>query len=144
MQPLASLVGSSLYPARMGALLIGVFGLLALLLAAVGLYGVMSCAVSRRTREIGVRMALGARATDVLRLVLREAMTLVVIGMAVGWGLSAALSRLIASFLFGVGPMDAVTFAAIPILLAMVALLASYLPARRAAKVDPMVALRCD
>ena len=144
LQPLVALIGSSLYPARMGAVLIGVFGLLALLLAAVGLYGVMSYAVSQRTREIGVRMALGAQTRDVLRLVLREAMTLVVIGMAIGWGLAAALSRLIASFLFGVGAMDAVTFAAIPILLAMVALLASYLPARRAMKVDPMVALRCD
>ena len=89
-------------------------------------------------------MALGARANDVMRMVVKEAMTLVVIGMAIGWGLAAALSRLIASFLFGVGPMDAATFAAIPILLAVVALLASYLPARRAMKVDPMVALRCD
>ena len=144
LQPMSELIGASLYPARMGAVLIGVFGLLALLLAAVGLYGVISYAVSRRTREIGVRMALGARARDVLRLVLREAMTLVVIGTAIGWGLAAASSRLIASFLFGVGPMDAATFAATPILLAMVALIASYLPARRAMKVDPMVALRCD
>jgi len=144
LQPMSALIGASLYPARMGAVLIGVFGLLALLLAAVGLYGVMSYAVSQRTREIGVRMALGAQARDVLRLVLREAMTLVVIGMTIGWGLAAALSRLIESFLFGVGSMDAVTFAAIPILLTMVALLASYLPARRAMKVDPLVALRCD
>jgi ABC-type antimicrobial peptide transport system permease subunit len=128
----------------MGAVLIGVFGLLALLLASVGLYGVMSYAVSQRTREIGVRMALGARARDVLRLVVKEAMTMVVIGMAIGLGLAAALSRLISSFLFGVGAMDALTFAAIPILLATVALLASYLPARRAAKVDPLIALRCD
>ncbi|MGH9832827.1 MAG: ABC transporter permease [Blastocatellia bacterium] len=144
LQPMSALIGAALYPARMGAVLIGVFGLLALLLAAVGLYGVMSYAVSQRTREIGVRMALGARARDVLKLVVKEAMTLVVVGMAIGWGLSAALSRLIASFLFGVGAMDAVTFAAIPVVLASVALLASYLPARRAMKVDPMVALRCD
>jgi len=144
LQPLVALIGSSLYPARMGAALIGVFGMLALLLAAVGLYGVMSYAVSQRTRKIGVRMALGARARDVLRMVLREAMTLVVIGMTIGWGLAAALSRLIESFLFGVGAMDAMTFIAIPILLALVALLASYLPARRAMKIDPMVALRYD
>jgi putative ABC transport system permease protein len=144
LQPMSALVASSLYPARMGAVLIGVFGLLALLLAAVGLYGVMSYAVSQRTREIGMRMALGARASDVLKLVVKEAMTLVVIGMAIGWGLSAALSRLIVSFLVGVSAMDAVTFAAIPVVLALVALLASYLPARRAMKVDPMVALRCD
>jgi putative ABC transport system permease protein len=144
LRPMSALVASSLYPARMGAALIGVFGLLALLLAAVGLYGVISYSVSQRTREIGVRMALGARASGVLRMVLREAMTLVAIGMAIGWGLAAALSRLIASFLFGVGAMDAATFAATPILLAVVALAASYLPARRAMKVDPMVALRCD
>jgi len=105
---------------------------------------VISYSVSQRTREIGVRMALGALASGVLRMVLREAMTLVAIGMALGWGLAAALSRLIESFLFGVGAMDAVTFAAIPILLAVVALIASYLPARRAMKVDPIVALRCD
>jgi putative ABC transport system permease protein len=144
LQPMSALIGSSLYPARMGATLVGVFGLLALLLAAVGLYGVISYAVSQRTREIGVRMALGARANDVMRMVVKEAMTLVAIGMAIGWGLAAALSRLVASFLFSVGAMDALTFAAIPILLAVVALLASYLPARRAMKVDPMVALRCD
>jgi len=89
-------------------------------------------------------MALGARAGGVLRMLLKEAMMLVAVGMAIGWGLAAALSRLIASFLFGVGAMDAATFAATPILLAAVALAASYLPARRAMKVDPMVALRCD
>jgi putative ABC transport system permease protein len=144
LRPVSDLVGSSLYPARMGAALVGAFGLLALLLAAVGLYGVISYAVSQRTREIGVRMALGARASGVLRMVLKEAMTLVAVGMAIGWGLAAALSRLIESFLFGVGAMDAVTFAATPILLALVALIASYLPARRAMKVDPMVALKCD
>jgi putative ABC transport system permease protein len=144
LQPMSDLIGASLYPARMGAVLIGVFALLALILASVGLYGVISYAVSQRTREIGVRMALGARARDVMRMVLREAMTLVVIGMAIGWGLAAALSRLIVSFLFGVGAMDPMTFAAIPVLLALVALTASYLPARRAMKVDPMVALRCD
>src|SRR5262249_48228671 len=143
MRPLTALIGSSLYPARMGAVLIGVFGSLALSLAAVGLYGVMSYAVSQRTREIGVRMALGAQTRGVLG-VLKEAMTLVVIGMVIGLGLAAALSRLIAGFLFGVGAMDLATFAAIPVLLAMVALLASYLPARRAMKIDPMVALRCD
>ncbi len=144
LQPLTAVIGSAYYPARMGAILIGVFGLLALLLAAVGLYGVMSYAVSQRTREIGVRIALGARASDVLRLVLKEAMTLIIIGMLIGWGSAAALSRLIVNFLYIVGPMDALTFAAIPILLMIVALIASYLPARRAMKVDPMVALRYE
>src|SRR5262249_7580647 len=95
LQPLTALIGTSYYPARMGAFLIGIFGLLALLLPAVGLYGVMSYAVSQRTREIGVRMALGARASDVLRLVLKEVLTLIIIGILIGWGLAAALSRLI-------------------------------------------------
>jgi len=144
LQPLTAVIGSAYYPARMGAVLIGIFGLLALLLAAVGLYGVMSYAVSQRTREIGVRMALGARATDVLRLVFKEAMTLIIIGMLIGWGLAAALSRLVVNFLYNVDALDALTFAAIPILLLIVALLASYLPARRAMKVDPMVALRYE
>jgi predicted permease len=144
LQPLTTLLSSSLFPARMGAVLLGAFGLLALLLAAVGLYGVMSYSVSRRTREIGVRMALGAQTTDVLRLVLREGMTLVVIGIAGGLVAASAVSRLLQSFLYGISPMDGATFATIPVILAAVALLASYLPARRAAKVDPMIALRYE
>ncbi|MEK6407646.1 MAG: ABC transporter permease [Acidobacteriota bacterium] len=141
-ESMADVVGGSLFAARMGAVLLAIFGLLALVLAAVGLYGVMSYSVSRRTREIGIRMALGAGSGNVLRLVLKEGMTLVVGGVAAGLIAAAALTRLLASFLYGVSPMDATTFVAIPLVLALVALLASYLPARRATKVDPMEALR--
>ncbi len=139
-----SLIGTSMARARFNTLLLTIFAVAASLLAGVGIYGVMACTVAQRTREIGVRMALGARTTDVARLVLRRAITLVVSGMAIGLGLAAALSRLISSLLFGVGALDAWTFAVIPVLLTIVALIASYLPARRATKVDPMIALRCD
>jgi predicted permease len=143
-QSLSDVVAASLFAARMGAVLLAIFGFLALLLAAIGLYGVMSYAVSRRTREIGIRMALGARKGNVLRLVLREGLTLVSAGVATGLIVAAAATRLLASFLYGVSPLDATTFAAIPLMLALVALLASYLPARRAARVDPIIALRYE
>jgi len=141
-RPVTELIGASLYAARMGAVLVGVFGLLALLLAGVGLYGVMSFTVARRTREIGIRMALGAAAGDVMKLVLRDGMTLVAIGGALGLAAAATATRLLASFLYGVSTSDAMTFAGVPVILAAVALLACYVPARRATKVDPMVALR--
>jgi predicted permease len=144
LQPMSAVLGSSLFAARMGALLLAIFGLLALLLAAVGLYGVMSYTVSRRTREIGIRMALGAQTGNVLRLVLKEGMTLVVGGVTGGLIVAAAVTRLLASFLYGVSPLDLVTFAGIPLVLGLVALLATYLPARRATKVDPMIALRYE
>ena len=144
LQTLSGVVAGSLFAARMGAVLLAVFGSLALLLAAIGLYGVMSYTVSRRTREIGIRMALGAATGNVLRLVLKEGMSLVGSGVAVGLIVAAAVTRLLASFLYGVSPLDAATFIAIPMVLALVAFLASYLPARRAAKVDPMIALRYE
>jgi predicted permease len=144
LQSLSEVIAGSLFAARMGATLLAVFGGLALLLAAVGLYGVMSYAVSRRTREIGIRMALGAGTGKVLRLVLKEGMTLVVGGVAAGLIVAAAVTRLLASFLYGVSPLDAVTFVAIPLVLALVSLLASYIPAHRATKVDPIVALRYE
>ncbi len=144
LQTLSGVLAGSLFAARMGAVLLAVFGSLALLLAAIGLYGVMSYAVSRRTREIGIRMALGAASGNVLRLVLKEGMSLVGSGVAVGLIVAAAVTRLLASFLYGVSPLDAATFVAIPMVLALVAFLASYLPARRAAKVDPMIALRYE
>lgn len=137
-------IGNSLYAARMGAVLIAVFGLLALLLAAVGLYGVMAYAVSQRTREIGIRMALGARTTDVLQLVLREGMTLVAIGAVLGFIGALIVTRLLVSFLYGISPVDAATFIATAIVLSVVAFVANFIPARRAMKVDPMVALRYE
>jgi predicted permease len=137
-------VANSLYAARMGAILLAVFGGLALLLAAIGLYGVMSFAVARRTRELGIRVALGAQAGDVFRLVLRQGMTLVVAGLVVGMAAALMVTRLLASFLYGVSTRDAITFTAIPVLLTLIALLACYIPARRATKVEPLVALRYE
>lgn len=134
----------SLLPQRIGATLIGIFGLLGLLLSAVGLYGILAYTVGQRTREIGVRMALGARRGDVLRLVLRQGAVLVAVGLACGLALSAAATRLLGGLLAGVSPTDPVTFLAVPLVLGAVALLASYLPARRATKVDPMVALNAE
>lgn len=129
-------------PARLVASILGGFGLLALALAAIGIYGVMSYAVAQRTHEIGVRMALGAQKADVLKLVISQGLTLTLIGVGIGLAAALALTRLMKSLLFGVSATDPMTFAGIACVLILVTFLACYLPARRAAQVDPLVALR--
>jgi putative ABC transport system permease protein len=134
-------VANSLGTRRVSMQLFAVFAGAALLLAALGIYGVMAYSVTQRTQEIGIRMALGAQKSDVLGLVIRQGMTLTVIGVAVGLAGAFALTRLIANLLFGVAATDPLTFLAIPLLLLFVALVACYLPARRAARLDPTIAL---
>ncbi len=129
---------------RFRALLVGLFSVLAVVLAGIGLYSVMAYSVTQRTSEIGIRMALGASTADVLKMILREGSSMVALGLLIGLAGALGLTRLLASLLFGVGPNDPSTFAGVSVFLALVAMLACYLPARRATKVDPMVALRCE
>jgi hypothetical protein len=149
-QPVASLrtmedvIASSVAPRQFNLLLLGSFAALALLLASVGMYGVMAYDVARRTHEIGIRMALGARAADVVKMIVGQGMRLAVAGIGIGLLAALGLTRLMENLLFGVSATDPLTFVLIPLLLAAVALLACRLPARRATKTDPMLALRCE
>jgi predicted permease len=154
--PLSEFIQASLYPQRVAASLLSVLGALSVVLAAVGLYSVMAYSVAQRTHEIGIRMALGARPADVLRLVVRQGLSLVLAGLVVGFCLSLAVSRSIAAMsifgstmnthtkLLGVSAMDPLTYAGATVMLLLVAFFATWIPARRAAAVEPMAALRCD
>jgi putative ABC transport system permease protein len=141
---MSEFVSRSLAQRRFTMLLLGGFGGLALLLAAIGIYGVMSYTVAQRTNEIGIRVALGAQSRDVLNLVSREGMLRVGAGLLAGLVVSLALMRILSSQLFAVSAIDPLTFGAVLLLLAGVALLACYVPARRATHVDPLVALRYE
>ncbi|MBV9773337.1 MAG: ABC transporter permease [Gemmatimonadetes bacterium] len=142
--PLSQRISNSLLPQRVGAGLLGVFGGFGLLLAAIGLYGILAYSVSQRTYEIGVRLALGAQAGDVLRMIVRQGMGMVLIGGAVGLVLSLVATKLLSGVVYGISSVDLLTYGAVLVLLGAVALLASYLPARRAAQVNPMLALRSE
>src|SRR5438067_311762 len=144
MLPMEQIVASSLTRQRFYALMLGIFAAIAAALGAIGTYGVLAYAVARRTNEIGVRMALGAQRGDVLRLVLRRGVILAVIGIVLGLAGAAGLSRSLTAMLYGLTPLDPTTYVAVTSLFAIVTALASYMPARRAAKVDPMDAIRCE
>ena len=144
LEPMTTFLSSQLAQPRFNMMLLAVFAGVAMILAAIGIYGVISYSVTQRTREIGIRMALGAQKTQMLGMVLRQSLTLVVIGIVLGFVVALAATRVMATLLYGVGANDISTFAIVIFLLSTAALLASYIPARRAMKVDPMVALRYE
>jgi putative ABC transport system permease protein len=144
MLPMEQLVASSLTRQRFYAILLGLFAAIATGLGAIGIYGVLAYAVGQRTQEIGIRMALGAERGAVLRMVLRRGIVLAAIGIVLGLAGAAGLTRYLSGMLYDLTPLDPLTYAVVAILFAMVALVASYLPARRATQVDPVVALRHD
>jgi predicted permease len=143
-QTLSDTVSASLAERRFSMEIVGLFALTALLLAGLGIYSVISCMVNERTHEIGIRLALGATTANILDMVLRQGLKLAIAGAAVGLVGALIVSRLMVGLLYGVKPTDPVTFAGVAVLLLVVALFACYLPARRALRVDPMIALRCE
>jgi ABC-type antimicrobial peptide transport system permease subunit len=143
-QTIHELMDQGLWPARMAAALLTLFGVLALILAAVGVYGVLSYSVNQQRQEIGIRRALGAQGADVLRLVATQGLRLALVGLAVGLALSFAFTRALSSLLYNVSATDPWTFVGVTAILLLVALLACFIPARRATHVDPLVALRYD
>ena len=144
LEPMANLLGKQLARPKFNMMLLGLFAAVAMVLAAIGIYGVIAYSVAQRTREIGIRMALGAQRTDMLGMVLRQSLTVVAIGLALGLLAAFGATRLLASLLYGVGANDLLTYAGVLLLLGTAALCASYIPARRAMKVDPMIALRYE
>jgi ABC-type antimicrobial peptide transport system permease subunit len=143
-QTLEEIQANSMAQTSFALVMLGIAASVALLIGVVGIYGVIAYAATQRTREIGIRMALGAQIGDVRNMFLRHGLSLIAAGIALGIGIAVVLTRVMSAFLFGVGPMDPTTYAVVAGTLAAVALLATYLPARRAARVDPIVALRTD
>jgi putative ABC transport system permease protein len=137
-------IGVSLFLRRMAATLLSIFGLLALSLSALGLFGVMAYSISQRTRELGIRISIGAQRGDVLRLVLGQTLVLAAIGIFGGLVSAIAVTRFAANLLYGISPADPATFTLIALLLLLVSLVAGYVPARRATRIDPMIALRSE
>ncbi len=143
-QSMTEYISASLFGAKITANLLSLLSAIGLFLAAMGLYGVMAYSVAQRTREFGVRMAMGARTTDILRLVLRESTKLTLLGTAAGLILAAASTQIVAHQIYSISPLDPLTFGGVGLILMAVALVASYVPAYRASKIDPMVALRYE
>jgi putative ABC transport system permease protein len=138
------IVSESITQPRFNLFLLGLFGAVAMVLSAAGIYGVTAYTVTQRTHELGIRIALGAQVSDVLKMILGQGMAVIGVGLVVGLAAAFVLMRLLRSLLFGVGENDPLTFVAITAVLVFVALIACYIPARRATKVDPLVALRAD